>query len=300
MGPIIYYLILKPLSLLPLWVLHLFSDVLFILSDKVIPYRRKVVEDNLRRCFPQLSDKEITTLRRKFYAHFCDLILESVKVFSISKKQAAKRFVVVNPELLDKYYEQGRSVVLSGGHYNNWEMAAVAVGFQIKAILVGIYAPLTNKYFDKKFFDSRSKFGLELIGRNEVKERLKQNHEEGKLTVTVFAGDQSPTYSKKVYWTDFLGQDTAVMFGTEKYAREYDSAVLFANIRKVKRGYYELILEEIEEFPNEVPMGQVTEKHTRALERQILANPEYWLWTHKRWKRKREHDEFPDEQVSKN
>ena len=283
MSRVFFYLLVKPLSLLPLGVLHVIADLAWLIGYKIFRYRAKVVTSNLRNSFPDKSDKEIRKLRSRYYRHFADLIVESFKNFSITKEQALARFKVKNPEVMKPFFDQGRSVLLVGGHYNNWEVLAMGIDHYIEHQSVAIYHRLGIKFLNDKILASREKFGLKMISRQEVKEFFANSTD---LTCTIFGADQSPSISKKVYWTRFLNQDTPVMFGVEKFAKEKNSPVIFGRISKVKRGYYEFEMEVLFEHPLECRYGEITEAHTRKLEEQILEDPQYWLWTHKRWKRK--------------
>lgn len=282
MARLLYYILIKPLSYLPLQALYLLSDMVFLGMWVTIPYRKKVVFSNLHRAFPHLSGKEKKAIARKFYRHFCDLLAESIRLFSISKEEAMRRFKVTNPELFDQLAQENRSALLVGGHYQNWELFAVATDPQIHHKLLGIYTPLTSAFFEKKFSESRSKFGLVLVPKKQVKAYFEAY--KNQLTVTTFAIDQSPRKHQKVYWVKFLGQDTAVHFGAEKYAKAYGHAVVYGSAVKTRRGHYELTFELMEASPENTPEGAITEQQTRRLEQQILEAPEYWLWTHKRWK----------------
>ena len=283
MSRVFFYLLVKPLSLLPLGVLHVIADLAWLIGYKIFRYRAKVVTSNLRNSFPEKSDKEIRKLRSNYYRHFADLIVESFKNFSITQEQAIARFKVKNPEILKPFYDQGRSVLLVGGHYNNWEVLAMGIDHYIDHQSVAIYHRLGIKFLNDKILASREKFGLKMISRQEVKDFFANSQD---LTCTIFGADQSPSISKKVYWTRFLNQDTPVMFGVEKFAKEKNAPVVFGRISKVKRGYYEFEMEVLFEQPLECRYGEITEAHTRKLEEQILEDPRYWLWTHKRWKRK--------------
>lgn len=284
MAHILYYLVIKPLSLLPLRITYLISDLLYAFMRLGLAYRKGVVFSNLRRAFPQHSEREIKTIAQKFYRHFYDLLVESIRIFSISEQEASARFRVVNAEVFDILAANNKSAILVGGHYQNWELFAVATNPQIHHRLLGIYTPLSNTFFERKFTASRSKFGLVLVPKKQVWDYFEAFRNQ--LTVTTFAIDQSPRKSQKVYWTTFLGQPTAVHFGAEKYAKTYDYAVVYGRARKVKRGHYELKFEILEASPNLTEEGAITEKQTRWLEDQIHEAPEYWLWTHKRWKLK--------------
>ena len=286
MGPILYYLFIKPLSLLPLPVLHGVSTFLYFPVYYLFGIRKKVVYRNLNNSFPDKPAEEIEEIAKKFYRHFCDIIIESLKLFSISKEELVNRCKFVNPELLNDYYDKGQSILICAGHYNNWEMFAKSCNLQMKHQAVGIYTPLNNAFFEKKFAESRGIHGVVLLPKREVKDYFTATKD--LIKAVIFGTDQSPSgRTKRAYWTTFLNQETAVVFGTEKYAREYNYPVIYASVSKSKRGYYEISFETIIENPADTEHGEITEKHTRILERQIIDQPEYYLWTHKRWKRKR-------------
>lgn len=285
MAKLLYYLLLKPLSLLPLFVLYRLSDLLHLVLYRLVGFRKKVVLNNLRNAFPEKSEPEIKVIARKFYAHFCDLLIESIRMFSMPKEEILRRCTVVNPELIEKFAQQGRSLIIAAGHYNNWELAAVAFGIQENYTVVGIYKPLANAFFDQKLQHSRSRFSMEMIPKKETKSFFANNTH--RLTATLFATDQSPANSYQAYWMRFLNQETGILFGAEKYAREYNFPVVFGKIRKPRRGHYEMEFTIVEEEPAQAPHGSITQKHTQLLEALIREAPQYWLWTHKRWKRQR-------------
>ena len=285
LNPILYYLVIIPLSLLPFPVLYAISDFLFVIFYHVSGYRKKVVLQNIRNSFPEKSEKEHLAICKKFYRHFSDLVVESIKTFTISEKQVLKRFFVLNPEVIDKYFDQKRSVFIAGGHFNNWELLAVGIDKWVKHKTVGIYTPLSNKYFDGKMQLTRSKYGLKMISTRTVKRFLDSNPNE--LTATIFAIDQSPSNPNSAYWMTFLNQETAVLYGVEKYAKEYNYPVVYGIINKVKRGHYNLELVDLTANPKETAYGEIIEKTQHLLEIDIRKNPEYWLWTHKRWKHKK-------------
>ncbi|WP_323758598.1 lysophospholipid acyltransferase family protein [Roseivirga sp.] len=294
MAPVFYYLIIKPLSLLPLWALYTLSDFLYMVAYKIGRYRVRVVSTNLKNSFPNHSEKELIKIRQQFYRHFSDLLVESLKIFSISEEEAKARFVVTNPEVLQPFIDTNRSILIVGGHYNNWEMLAVGIDAYIEHQSVAIYHALKNKFLNEKILASRSKFGLKMISRPDVKAFFANTTT---LTATIFGADQSPSIAKKVYWTHFLNQETAVMFGVEKFAKEKNSPVVFGGIKKIKRGYYEFTFKVLFTEPTRCIHGEITESHVRRLEKQILEAPQYWLWTHKRWKRKKTKEERLEEQA---
>ncbi len=286
MSRILYYLLLKPLSYLPLFVLYVLSDGIYVLLYRVAGFRKKVVLNNLRNSFPEKSEAEILDIAAKFYQHLCDIIIEAIRMFSMPKEELLRRCPVTNPEIFDHYATQGKSVIIVAGHYNNWELAAVACGPQVSHNTMGIYHPLSDTFMDEKLQRSRSRFGLELVHKKEVKQYYEDNKH--RLIASMYGSDQSPSNAQRAYWMTFLNQDTAVAYGAEKYAKEYDQPAVYGAISKLRRGYYEMTFHPLEDHSAESPYGRITELHTQMLEKQIIEAPQYWLWTHKRWKKKRE------------
>ncbi len=279
-----YYLILLPVSLLPYWLLYLLSDFLYFLLYLILSYRKKVVFNNLRNSFPEKSKQELKKIMRNFYRHLCDIVVESIKGFTISEKALRKRLIIKNPELSNNFSEKGKSIIFVGGHYNNWEICAQAFAMYSNHKCIGIYKPLSNKFFNQKFSKSRSRYGLHLISMKQTKKSFK---EESKPRAIVFGSDQNPANPKRAHWVQFLNQDTAVLFGVEKYSKEYNWPVIFVSISKVRRGYYEVEYSLITDNPTKQPHGKITEDFTKKLEKDIINQPQYWLWSHKRWKHKR-------------
>lgn len=248
----------------------------------VIGYRKEVVLKNIQNSFPEKSAAQHEKIQKQFFRHLCDLIVESIKAFTISNKEVQKRVKCLNPELIDAYADNNQSVVIAGGHYNNWEIFAVAVDKIIKHKTIGIYKPLTNTFFDNKMRTTRSRYGLLMIPTYEVKQYLEKFKDTP--TATIFGFDQSPSNIKKAHWMKFLNQDTAVLFGTELMSKKYDYPVLYGRINKVKRGYYTFEFFKVTDTPQETNHGEITETITQLLEKDIIHDPQYWLWSHKRWK----------------
>jgi len=284
-SKIIYHVVLKPLSYLPFSVLYVLSDMIFLLVFHLAAYRKKVVITNMSNSFPDKSEEEIEDLAKKFYRHFCDLVVESVKGFSISKRQLTKRMRIENPEMLQSYFEKGQDVILVGGHYNNWEWAGFATPLFIDHSTIGIYSPLTDPFFDKKMRSTRGKFGLTLCPMRQTKTFMEKDM--GKPKAICFILDQTPSNVSRCHWMTFLNQDTPVFYGAERYAKLYDYPVLFMGISKTKRGHYVGRLEPMFDQPNNEEKYVITEAINRRIEQQIMEKPEFWLWTHRRWKRKR-------------
>lgn len=283
-----YYCFVLPISYLPLRIIYLFTDFLYLLLISVFPYRKKVIVNNLKRSFPEKSERDINQLKRQFYRHFCDLLAEGIKNLSISKSELLKRFKVKNPELMVKLYAENKSVLLVSGHYNNWEWLITSQNFLFKHQAMGIGMPLTSKFWDKKINSRRQRFGMQVVHSKNFKEGIKSNS--STPIAILILSDQSPGNARKSYWMNFLNQETAVLFGAEQLAHEYDFAVVYFHTRKIKRGHYELELIEITRNPNEKEWGEITEAHTHLLEKAILEHPSYWVWSHKRWKREKPKD----------
>ncbi|MGR6087984.1 MAG: lysophospholipid acyltransferase family protein [Arcticibacter sp.] len=283
---LLYYAVIQPISMLPSFVLYRISDLLFLLFYHVVGYRKKVVHDNIEKSFPEKSQAEVKQIMDGFYRHFCDLIVESLMIFRISSHKAMSRMKFRNPELLDKHFAEGRHVIIAGGHYNNWELFAVAVDQSLKHDVYALYKPLNNLFFDEKMRTSRGKFGLRMYSIKKVKE-LFDNLQSQSPAAVVFATDQSPSNPQRAYWTRFLGRDTAVLFGAEKFANDYDCPVYFCTLHKIKRGYYEGEFKLVTDNPRGLAYGQLTEMHCALLEADIREKPEYWLWSHRRWKHRK-------------
>lgn len=286
MTAFFYYLLLKPLSLLPLPVLHVISDGLYLIVYRLVGYRKKVVRTNIENSFPEKSPQEVQQMVRGFYRHFCDLLIESIKTFSISEEEAVRRCPAANTDIFERLYNEGRSFIFVGGHYANWELFAVAAAAIIPHQMGALYAPLSNPFFDKLIQKTRGKTGLRLFPKNEPDVMFEMMR--SGPSAFIFGADQSPSSTKKkAHWTTFLNQDTPVMLGTEKFAKKYDLPVVFGGIYRISRGYYQFKSTMLTETPRATAEFEITEMHTRILEEQILTDPQYYLWTHKRWKHSR-------------
>ena len=282
-GKIGYYIFVVPLSYLPLFVLYLITDLLYLFLITIIPYRKRVIEANIRNSFPKTSIREQKRIKRRFYRHFTDLLAEGVKCLSISEQALRKRLIVANPEILEELYAKQKNVILVSGHYNNWEWLVAGQGLLFDHVPVGIGMPMTSTFWDKKINERRSRFGMKVVHSKNYKKELKNLNDE--LKAVLVLGDQSPGNSNKSYWMQFLNQQTAVLFGAELMAHEMNYAVVFFVLHKTSRGRYRMELSLISEEPKEMQWGEITEKHTELLEREICKQPHFWLWSHKRWKR---------------
>ena len=283
MSKILFYLILLPLSKLPLGLLYLISDGLYVMFVSIWPYRRKVINHNLRRSFPDLSDEEIKVLRNKFYRHLADLLAEGIKNFGISEKELKRRISVSNPEVLQELSKNKKNLLLVGGHYGNWEWVITSQALLFEQHAIGLGKPLSNSYLDKKINVLRGRFGMDIVNAHNYKSFISKSYDHGFAMLTL--SDQSPGDSLKSYWTTFLNQQTAVLYGVEQMAHQYDLAVVFFFLDKPKRGHYKMELQLICNSPKGMKYGELTDLHTQLLEKQIRKRPELWLWSHKRWKR---------------
>lgn len=285
MNAVLYYLFVFPLSKLPLAITYRFSDFFYLLLISVLPYRRKVIEQNLQRSFPEKTPKEIRQLRNRFYRHFADMLIEGIKNLGISERELRKRFRISNPELMQDLHDRNKSVLLVSAHYMNWEWMITGQSLFFPHQAVGIGMPLSSGFWDKKINALRSRYGMQVIHSKIVKETFERYAQENTLIATLVLADQSPGDSLKSYWTTFLNQPTAIPFGAEQLAHTYNQAVVFYLSKRVRRGYYEAELVLLTEDPSACVWGEITEKHVRLLEEGIRKAPQYWLWSHKRWKR---------------
>lgn len=289
MKAFVFYLtlpILYLISITPFWLFYSISDFFFFIIYHLIGYRKKVVTENLRKSFPEKTEDEIKKIRKKFFRYFCDFVLETLKTLTISKKSMLKHCKLNEDaqKLFDKYYAQNKSVIIVMGHYGNWEWAGNTFSLLGKHQLYVIYHPLSNTYFNDLIIGMRTRFGTKLIEmKNTVRDMLSQKNE---LNATAFIADQTPA-PETAYWTKFLNQDTPVFWGTEKIARKINYPVLFTNVKRVRRGYYEIFVETLVENPAGTQVGEISELHTRRLEQEIILQPELWLWSHRRWKHKK-------------
>ncbi len=284
---LIIYPILWLVSLLPFRVLYILSDVICFVVYRIFAYRKKIVRHNLAIAFPNLPVAERRRIERGFYRHMCDIFLEMIKTTTISRKEIEKRFKFTNLDLYLDLEKKGKSIAMFCGHYASYEWV-ISVNHFITFRGFAIYKRIANKYFDKVVRDIRSKFGATLITTKETIPTIEENQKNGVLGVYGFATDQSPKASKIYHWADFMGIDSPVITGAEMLAKKYDLNVIFLKVKKVKRGYYEATFEVPFENPREIPDYQITEAYLKLLETQIREAPEFYLWTHKRWKTSRD------------
>ncbi len=277
------YVFIYFVASLPFGLLYRLSDLLYYLM-RLSGYRKEVVIANLRNSFPEKSEAEIGKLCEDYFRYLCDLLLETFKTLKMDEKESAKRCVFKGTEWLEKYQKEGRSIILVLGHYGNWEWAGP--GFQLNSgiPLNVVYRPLSHPYFEKMMVRMRTRFGTRITPVNNVLRDMVAHRNE--QTAIAFIADQSAP--KDAHWMTFLHQDTAVFTGPEKLAIKFDFPVVYLNITRPRRGYYELTFELITGEPRTTSENEISEKFMKRLEEEILKNPVPWLWSHKRWKHKRE------------
>lgn len=242
---------------------------------------------NLKNSFPDKTEAELREIMKKFYVHFCDMFLETFKSLTMSEVQMKERYMIDEDSmrLAQKLFEQKKSVVLVMGHFGQWEVGGQAFTMSSPFKVFALYHPLKNKFFNWLFNHIRAHTGAVMIAMNNtIREMIKYKDT---VSVYTFIADQTPSNPEESYWTKFLHQDTPVFWGTEKLAKKFNYPVVFASVRKYKRGYYKIFLEMLSENPKDTDEGVITELHTRKLERDIMLQPEIWLWSHRRWKHKK-------------
>lgn len=286
------YYVIFPLwyvfSLLPLRVLYLLSDIMYFPVYKVFGYRRRVVRKNLAESFPDKSREELREIERKFYHYFCDYVVETIKYFSISEREIRRRMVFEGAEEANRYLAEGKSSILFMGHYCNWEWVSSLPLYITKAdnhVRGHIYHRLANATMDDLFLRMRHRFESENIEMHSALRVLARCRAEGKRFVIGFISDQAPKWENINMWTDFLNHKTAFFTGAEGLAKLADAAVFYIDVKRVKRGYYRATFVKMTDHPKDFAGHELTVQYARLLQQSIETAPEYWLWTHNRWKR---------------
>ena len=284
---IIAYPILWLLSILPFWLLYFISDCVYVLVYHIIGYRKKTVRLNLALCLPELTQAERKKVEKKFYHHFCDSFLEMIKTMTISDKALKKRFVFENMEVIHEYEKKGKSIALFVAHYGSYEwLLAMNRNFTTHKGF-GIYKKLGNLHFDALVRRLRARLGAELIDTKESVPVMKNNARKGILGIYGFISDQSPKIYRVPYWGKFFGMEVPVHGGAELLTKKLDMNVIYVKGEKIKRGHYKATFIPFEGDPKAVPNFGLTDIFLRMLEEQIRKEPAYYLWTHKRFKNRR-------------
>jgi len=281
-----YYLILIPLSLLPDLLRYVLSDVLAFILKNVVGYRRKMIEKNLCISFPEKDEAWRKSIIKEFYSNLGDVIVEAIHAFTIEEAGTKTRITTTNPEVLDQLYEQGRSVILTGGHFVNWE-AITQMGYRSKHDFYALYKPLKNSFMDEKVRKSRERWSTNMISIKDYRRYFTDLTERPKLFI--FGIDQSPRKGKGI-WMNFLNRETSVFTGPERLSKEFDLAVVVGRMKRTSRGSYSITYKLLSDDPQSTEENEITLASNRDLEEQIIQRPGHWLWSHNRWKHKREPD----------
>lgn len=290
-GFYLFYSFIWVITLLPLPILYLLSDFLYLIIFYLVRYRRNISHKNLITSFPDKSYKEIKQIEKKFYHYFCDSFIESMKQLHFSKKDIKKHVILNNHELFDDLFTKGKNIILYLGHYGNWEWALGMHNYLNENThynLYPIYKKLSNKYFNNLYKYLREKYGAIAVEQREVRKTILTLDNETKKSIFVMAADQRPNKDKLNYWIPFLNQDTPFITGTENLAKQLNFAVVYLEIERTTRGYYNWNFTLMEENPQKLPDFSLTQQFAQLLEKTIRRAPQYYLWTHKRWLYKKE------------
>lgn len=277
------------MSLLPLRVLYLLSDIIYLVVRYVLRYRCAIIRKNLSNSFPEKSEHELRKIETGFYRYFCDYLVETIKMMTMSERQIRKRMVFTNMEEVNQILSEGQSVAFYLGHYGNWEwISSTPYWIQGDVICGQIYHPLENKYFDRLFKYVRERHHAHCIAMKETLRRITEWKQQGKTYMIGFISDQTPTWLNIHHWMTFLNQETPVLTGAERLIKATNQAVVYGDVRRVKRGYYTCEMRVLTRDSSSKEKWEITEMYFRELEKTIIREPRYWLWSHNRWKRTRE------------
>ncbi len=283
----IAYPLLWLFSNLPMRILFVFSDLVYYMLYYLLGYRKKVVRNNLALAFPDKAESELREIEKRSYRHFVDVFFEMIKSFTISEKEISKRLSITNPELLDPYYAKGQSVIFTSGHYANWEWVSFIVEKSLNYHMSVVYKKLKNKYFDNLMKKTRNKFGVRFVEKRNFYPEILKNKKEGIIQAYGFLSDQSPKLKTAKYWDTFLNVEVPVEIGPETIARKMNYPVFYFQTEQVKRGVYQSTFLLLEEEPEKARPNAITKSYLKALEDQIHKKPEFYFWTHKRFKHMR-------------
>ncbi len=277
---LIFYPLIKIISLQPFCVVYRISDFVNFLLYSVFKYRLKTVRRNLKLVFQDKTDIELRKIEKGFYKHFSDITIESIKAYGMSKNQMMKRYTYENIDLLRKIQKKKKNIILLLGHYSNFEWL-LSIGYHTKGNNYAIYTPMTNKYFDRLFKKIRKKHKCFLVSRYKIKEFM-SSLDNDKSYMFGFAADQSPRKVGKSYINKFFGHKVPIFTGAERFARDYNLSVVFADVTRVKRGYYKTKFIEIND--NKDSSYSITDQFIKLLEKQVYRDPNQYFWSHNRFK----------------
>lgn len=282
---LVLYPILLFISYLPFKVLYFISDILFCFLYYVIRFRRKIVRQNLELSKVSKSKKDLVRIEKEFYRHFTDVFFEMIKFYNMSPDQIKKRFYIENPKIFYDFEKKNKSVMLMTSHYGGFEWF-LSITYHVPQLPFAVYTPLSNKSLENLIKKFRLRHGSKLISRYKAGHYIKKQLKENKLFLYGMAADQSAQIRSITYWKEFLGIKVPVFTGSERIAKQHDIPVIFGKVVKIKRGHYKVVVDLISEFPNEHEDYQITDIYLKKLEEQIREIPEYYYWTHNRFKHK--------------
>jgi KDO2-lipid IV(A) lauroyltransferase len=280
----LFFLLIVIIGIIPFFLLYGLSNLLKFLLSRLVGYRRTVIVHNLRKVYPDWTNQQVMRMQRLVYKNLADVFLEGIKAFAMTPKQVIRRHKLMNPELLNQYYQEGRSVIGVTAHYCNWEWGSLSASLQTNLNTVALYKRIDNPYIDSFVRKNRSKFGTTLASIKETSETFEKYS--NTPTAFLMAADQRTLRSKldEAYWVNFLGIETPFLHGPEKYSRLYNLPVIYIDVQRKRRGFYEIELSVLTDNPSQLPDGEITRRYANKLEEIIRKQPENWLWSHRRWK----------------
>lgn len=281
---ILLYPLLYSISLLPFRLLFILSDFFYLVGFKLLGYRVKLVRANLKTAFPDKSEEDIEQIIRQFYRNFFDIILETIKILTISKSEMKRRMVKGDVSILEKFYKENRSIVLAFGHFGNWEMAAIAYQVEKFPHGKGVYKPVSNVFFNDLMIKIRTRFGGDVYSMDDTITKIREDM--GQLSAIGLIADQNPS-NHNAYWYKLLGRETPVFTSVEMIAKRFNFPIVYYKIDRLGRGMYQYNAELLCEDPSETTKLEITHQYIDRIERDIKEDPSNWLWTHNRWKRKK-------------
>ncbi len=279
---------------MPFWLLYRLSDLLAFLLQRVVGYRRRIVWENLRRAFPDKTPEQLALIVRETYRNLADIMLETLKSYTLPVAEIQRRSRPINPEVVNRHLDAGKSVILCGGHYANWEYTGVSMPPLFHGSTITIYKPIANRYTDALVNHSRGRVGMIMVSMDETFSAMRQRKAQNMPAVFILLADQSPSNRKGAHWVRFLGQDTASLPGVDVLARRMHFPVVFFHVERKRRGFYEVHFSDLNDAPERASETDITQAFAQKLENIIRQKPEDWLWTHRRWKMKRAEAAAPD------
>lgn len=279
--------LLMGLAYLPYSVLYLLADFFYLLLAYVVPYRKKVVVENLRNSFPEKSTAEIEHIAKGFYRHFADVIVEILKLAAMSDVELKRRVIFRNPEVLERFFAEGRMAIGLASHAGNWEWVLTSGAIWLSAEVDGVYKPLSNPFFESFMCELRTRTGAGVIPMRDTLRDMVERRSQPR--VVSLLSDQAAGPEDRPYWTSFMNQEAGFYTSADRLAAKFQAPVVYVSIRRLRRGYYEIVLTELYDGIAPLPVKDcpITEQFVRLLEQDIRNAPEQYLWTHRRWKHKR-------------